>query len=148
MDTDSAHFLVKHENFIDNVDDNLKPIFQQLYNKHFDSSQKISGIWVKEGFFEKAHYIGEKSYVLSNDSNDDYVTHMKGLNQYFQKQFVEQKIDPQVNPIINYTIFQKSNDCLILKTCVSKNVFQTYVPIKRYFINATGSLPLDYVEKK
>ena len=80
--------------------------------------------------------------MLSNDSNSSYVAHMKGLNQHFQNQFVQQKIDPNEYPIIQYNIFQKTQDCLILKTCVSKNLFQTYVPIKRFFINATGSLPL------
>lgn len=142
MDTDSAHLLLKHKTFIDNVDDHLKQAFEKLFPKHFDSGNKISGIWVQEGFFEKAHYIGEKSYVLSNDSNTSYVAHMKGLNQHFQNQFVQQKIDPNEYPIIQYNIFQKTQDCLILKTCVSKNLFQTYVPIKRFFINATGSLPL------
>jgi hypothetical protein len=142
MDTDSAHFLLKHKEFIDNVDDQFKEVFQRLFDKHFDSGSKLSGIWVQEGFFEKALYIGEKSYVLSNDSNPHYLTHMKGLNQYFQHQFVQKRIDPQKNSVINYNIFQKSNDGLIFKTFVSKNLFRTYVPCKRYFVTATGSLPL------
>ena len=142
MDTDSAHFLLKHPKFIDNVDDEFKKIFQQLFNKHFDSGIKLSGIWVQEGFFEKACYIGEKSYVLSNDSNSYYLAHMKGLNQYFQHQFVQNNIDPQKTPVINYNIFQKSNDSLIFKTFVSKNLFQTYVPSKRFFVTASGSIPL------
>jgi hypothetical protein len=32
MDTDSAHFLVKRKDFVDNVDDNYKEICQRLYN--------------------------------------------------------------------------------------------------------------------
>jgi hypothetical protein len=146
MDTDSAHFLVKHQDFIDNVDDRFKGLFRQLFNKHFDSGSKLSGVWVQEGFFEKAHYIGEKSYVLSNDSNPHYLTHMKGLNQNFQHQFVRDQIDPQKIPVINYNIFQKSNDGLIFKTFVSKNLFQTYVPGKRYFVTANGSVPLNMTE--
>jgi DNA polymerase elongation subunit (family B) len=143
MDTDSAHFLVKHPDFIDNVDKPFKDIFRQLVDKHFDSGSKLSGIWVKEGFFERAYYIGEKSYILSNDSNPHYLTHMKGLNQNFQHQFVKNQINPQKYPVISYNIFQKSNDGLIFKTFVSKNLFQTYVPSKRYFVTATGSVPLN-----
>jgi hypothetical protein len=71
---------------------------------------------------------------------------MKGLNQYFQHQFVQKRIDPQKNSVINYNIFQKSNDGLIFKIFVSKNLFQTYVPCKRYFVTATGSLPLNMNE--
>jgi hypothetical protein len=67
---------------------------------------------------------------------------MKGLNQYFQHQFVHNNIDPQKTPVINYNIFQKSNDSLIFKTFVSKNLFQTYVPSKRFFVTASGSIPL------
>jgi hypothetical protein len=146
MDTDSAHFLVKHPDFIDNVDEPFKDIFRQLVDKHFDSGSKLSGIWVKEGFFERAYYIGEKSYILSNDSNPHYLTHMKGLNQNFQHQFVKNQINPQKYPVISYNIFQKSNDGLIFKTFVSKNLFQTYVPSKRYFVTATGSVPLNMTE--
>jgi DNA polymerase elongation subunit (family B) len=146
MDTDSAHFLVKHKDFVDNVDDNYKPIFQRLYNKHFDSGNKISGIWVQEGFFDKARYIGEKSYLLFNSDNSTYLAHMKGLNQSFQRQFVEQNIDPKHTSVINYNIFQKTSDFMILKTSMSKNLFDNYVPIKRYFVKATGSLPLTLSE--
>jgi hypothetical protein len=146
MDTDSAHFLLKHKTFIENVDDQFKDTFQKQFDKHFDTGNKLSGIWVQEGFFEKACYIGEKSYILSNDSNSHYLAHMKGLNQYFQHQFVQNHVDPQKNPVINYNIFHKSNDSLIFKTFVSKNLFQTYVPSKRYFVTATGSLPLDMSE--
>jgi hypothetical protein len=146
MDTDSAHFLVKHQDFVDNVDDNYKEVFQRLYNKHFDTGNKISGIWVQEGFFEKAHYIGEKSYLLSNDSNSTHLAHMKGLNQAFQKQFVEQNINPKETSFISYNIFQKTADFMILKTFVSKNLFETYIPIKRYFVTGTGSLPLMMTE--
>jgi len=146
MDTDSAHFLVKHKDFVDNVDDNYKAIFQRLYNKHFDSGNKISGIWVQEGFFDKARYIGEKSYLLFNSDNSTYLAHMKGLNQPFQRQFVEQNIDPKHTSVINYNIFQKTSDFMILKTSMSKNLFDNYVPIKRYFVKATGSLPLTLSE--
>jgi hypothetical protein len=146
MDTDSAHFLVKHKDFVDNVDDNYKAIFQRLYNKHFDSGNKISGIWVQEGFFDKARYIGEKSYLLFNSDNSTYLAHMKGLNQSFQRQFVEQNIDPKHTSVINYNIFQKTSDFMILKTSMSKNLFDNYVPIKRYFVKATGSLPLTLSE--
>jgi hypothetical protein len=71
---------------------------------------------------------------------------MKGLNQNFQHQFVQDQIDPQKIPVINYNIFQKSNDGLIFKTFVSKNLFHTYVPGKRYFVTATGSIPLSMTE--
>lgn len=140
------YFLVKHQDFVDNVDDNYKEVFQRLYNKHFDTGNKISGIWVQEGFFEKAHYIGEKSYLLSNDSNSTHLAHMKGLNQAFQKQFVEQNINPKETSFISYNIFQKTADFMILKTFVSKNLFETYIPIKRYFVTGTGSLPLIMTE--
>ncbi len=148
MDTDSAHFLLKHKNFVDNVDDEFKSVFKQLYNKHFDSGNKLSGIWVEEGFFDMAHYIGEKSYWLSNNDNTNYLTHMKGLNSQFQKQFIEKNININETPIIGYNLFQKSNDFLILKTYVSKNLFSSYVPIKRYFVNANGSLPLSMKENE
>jgi hypothetical protein len=67
---------------------------------------------------------------------------MKCLNQSFQCQFVEQNIDPKHTSFINYNIFQKTSDFMILKTLMSKNLFDNYVPIKRYFVYATGSLPL------
>jgi hypothetical protein len=71
---------------------------------------------------------------------------MKGLNQPFQRQFVEQNIDPKHTSVINYNIFQKTSDFMILKTSMSKNLFDNYVPIKRYFVKATGSLPLTLSE--
>jgi hypothetical protein len=56
-----------------------------LYNKHFETSSKISGIWVKEEFFDLGEYLGKKCYRLysENDQNNE-VIHMKGLNQHFQ----------------------------------------------------------------
>ena len=142
MDTDSAHFLVKHKLFANNVDINLRDNFISEYNKHFDSGPKISGIWVQEGFFQLANYIGEKSYTLSNYDDDNHLTHMKGLNQMFQEQFYNQKIDPKVKPYISYNIFMKSPDFLIFKTYMNKNLFTNYIPIKRYFVYALGSVPL------
>ena len=142
MDTDSAHFLVKHKLFADNVDANLRSKFTLEYDKHFDSGRKISGIWVQEGFFERANYIGEKSYLLSNSNNDNYLTHMKGLNSQFQEQFYKYNIDHIKNPYISYNMFYKSPDFLIFKTYMNKNLFTNYVPIKRYFVCAAGSLPL------
>lgn len=142
MDTDSAHFLVKHKLFADNVDANLRHKFNLEYDKHFDSGQKISGIWVQEGFFQQANYIGEKSYLLSNLNDDNHLTHMKGLNSQFQEQFYKYKIDHTKNPYISYNMFYKSPDFLIFKTYMNKNLFTNYVPIKRYFVCAAGSLPL------
>ncbi len=63
-------------------------------------------IWVNEGFFQKAKYIGEKSYVLYN--NDKTISHMKGLNRYFQERFVTDNIDTNLFPHIAYNIFQKN----------------------------------------
>jgi hypothetical protein len=142
MDTDSAHFLLKNKNFIDNVDENLKLEFKSQFNKHFDTGNKISGIWVQENFFDKAEYIGEKSYVLFNKDNLQYTTHMKGLNSKFQRNFFEQKIQPNITPAISFNNFFKSPDFVIYKTHLSKNIFSNFGPIKRYFVCANGSLPL------
>jgi hypothetical protein len=140
MDTDSAHFLLKHERFEDNVDENLKEEFCSLFNKHFENGDKLSGIWVEEGFFKSGTYIGEKSYVLSNENNT--LSHMKGLNSMFQNKFVTEKINPIEKPFISYHIMQKSPDFAIYKTFMNKNLFSNYIPIKRYFVYAAGSLPL------
>jgi hypothetical protein len=142
MDTDSAHFLVKYKLFEDNVDYNLRYKFNSLYNKHFETGNKISGIWVQEGFFELAEYIGEKNYRLYNTSNTTYVTHMKGLNQYFQEYYHKHNINPKENPYIHYNIFYKSADFLLFKSYMSKNLFTNYIPVKRYFVSESGSLPL------
>jgi hypothetical protein len=140
MDTDSAHFLVKHKNFEDNVDDNLKLEFNSLFNKHFEKGNKISGIWVEEGFFNSATYNGEKSYVLYSENK--VLSHMKGLNTMFQKKFVTENIVPSEKPNISYNIMYKSPDFAIYKTYMNKNLFTNYIPIKRYFVHAAGSLPL------
>lgn len=142
MDTDSAHFLVKYKNFIDNVDSNLQPIFKRLYNKHFETGNKISGIWVEEGFFNSGNYIGEKCYTLFNEDKTISVTHMKGLNSNFQNRFVKENIDKNIYPFISYNNFLKTADFIIYKSYFTKNIFSNYVPIKRYFISFTGSLPL------
>jgi len=141
MDTDSAHFLVKHKRFEDNVDENLKAQFSALYDKHFETGNKISGIWVVEGFFNSGEYIGEKSYKLSNENHT--LTHMKGLNSMFQKKFVDENIDPYKTPCISYHIMFKSPDFAIYKTFMNKDLFSNYVPIKRYFVCPAGSLPLN-----
>jgi hypothetical protein len=140
MDTDSAHFLVQHKRFEDNVDENLKKSFLQQFDKHFETGNKLSGIWVEEGFFESGTYIGEKSYVLSN--KETTLSHMKGLNTMFQQKFVNEKICPLEKPNISYNIMHKSPDFAIYKTYMNKNLFTNYVPIKRYFVYAAGSLPL------
>jgi hypothetical protein len=140
MDTDSAHFLVKHRKFEDNVDDNLKKSFISLFDKHFESGPKISGIWVEEGFFTSGQYIGEKSYVLSN--SEKTLTHMKGLNTVFQNKFVEESINLEKQTCISYNIMEKSSDFAIYKTYMNKNLFKNYIPLKRYFVCANGSLPL------
>ena len=142
MDTDSAHFLLKHKHFRDNVDYNLQHKFVRLFDKHFETGNKVSGIWVQEGFYDTAEYIGEKSYILYNKNDDRYLTHMKGLNTSFQNKYVKNKIDHKIAPYINYNIFFKSPDFVIYKSYMSKNLFSNYVPIKRYFISSTGSLPL------
>lgn len=148
MDTDSSHFLLKHPKFIDNVDENLQYEFQLLFNKHFESGNKISGIWVQEGFFTKANYIGEKCYILynenenKNENKNDNISHMKGLNNFFQKQFIEKNIAPKMLPNIAYNLFYKSPDFTLYKASYTKNIFTNYFPIKRYFVSATGSLPL------
>ncbi len=61
MDTDSAHFLVKHKKFEDNVDENLRNDFKKLFNKHFETGEKLSGIWVQEGFYNSALIYGQKN---------------------------------------------------------------------------------------
>jgi len=142
MDTDSAHFLVKHKLLENNVSPHLKPLFKSRFNKHFESGTKLSGIWVEEGFYECGEYLAEKCYRLYNKSNNQYLTHMKGLNVSFQKEYHESNIDPKKLPYLAYNIFFKSPDFLIFKTHMSKNIFSNYVPNKRYFISATGSLPL------
>jgi hypothetical protein len=142
MDTDSAHFLVKHKNFKDNVDSNLQFTFSYLFDKHFETGCKISGIWVQEGFFEYGEYIGEKCYKLCNESDEIYVTHMKGLNKFFQNKYLNESIDIKKTPCISFQTFVKSPDFTILKCVMSKALFNNYVPIKRYFIDSLGSLPL------
>jgi hypothetical protein len=142
MDTDSAHFLVKNSKFEDNVDKSLKLQFLNEFDKHFDTGKKISGIWVQEGFFELGEYLGEKCYRLYNDSDSHYITHMKGLSSFFQKQFHENNVNPKKTPFLSYNNFYKTSDFLIFKCNMSKNLFDNYIPNKRYFVSATGSLPL------
>jgi len=142
MDTDSAHFLVKHKEFKDNVDLQIRDKFEILFDKHFETGQKISGIWVQEGFFESAQYIGEKCYVLYDKKNNNNVSHMKGCNTHFQKVFIEENINIKQTPHISYNIFYKSSDFAIFKTYMNKDLFTNYVPIKRYFVSSSGSLPL------
>jgi len=142
MDTDSAHFLVKHKKLEENVNLSIRFMFQTLFNKHFETGSKISGIWVEEGFYENAEYIGEKCYRLYNLTNANYLTHMKGLNAHFQKEYHLENIDRTKLPFLAYNQFFKTPDFLIFKTHMSKNLFANYVPNKRYFISATGSLPL------
>jgi hypothetical protein len=144
MDTDSAHFLVKHKKFRDNVDFNLVSSFDRQYNKHFESGNKISGIWVEEGFFDTGEYVGEKCYKLYNENKDKYITHMKGLNSFFQETVIKSNINLKENPIIYFNQFVKSPNFIIYKSYMSKNLFLNYIPIKRYFIDATGSLPLKF----
>jgi len=141
-DTDSAHFALKNKNFIDNVDPDFRPQFARLYDKHFDTGKKISGIWVIEGYYKSGNYIGEKCYQLSD--NNEYLSHMKGLNNFFQKQIQKEHILIEKYPYINYNIFMKSSDFLIYKCFMSKNLFSNYIPIKRYFVFARGSLPLKF----
>lgn len=143
MDTDSAHIGLKYPNFIDNVDENLKQSFKNNYDKHFESGSKLSGIWVLENQYESANYIGEKAYVLGKN-NSNCTSHIKGLNSFFQKQYVENNIDKINYPTINYNTFQKSSDFVIYKTYMSKNIFSNYVPTKRYFVCANLSLPLKF----
>ncbi|MEI7487716.1 MAG: hypothetical protein WCJ72_09960, partial [Chryseobacterium sp.] len=141
MDTDSAHFLVKDKRFENNVDENLQTEFLSLFDKHFETGNKISGIWVEEGFFKSGKYIGEKCYVLSNENIT--LSHMKGLNSMFQSKFVTENIDIAKTPNISYHIMHKSPDFAIYKTFMNKNLFTNYIPIKRYFVYAAGSLPLN-----
>ena len=142
MDTDSAHFLVKHKKFEENVDSNLQCQFISEFDQHFDTGPKISGIWVQEGFYTSARYIGEKSYVLSNKENNSHLSHMKGLNSAFQAKFCDENIDTNETPYVSYNLFYKSSDFTIFKIYNNKNLFGNFVPIKRYFVCASGSLPL------
>jgi len=144
MDTDSAHWLVKHPEFVDNVTPMLKEKFQIEYDKHFETGNKISGIWVSEGFYEQAEYLGEKCYRLYNISDSQCLTHMKGLNEEFQKQYHQHDQDPRKTPYLSYNNFFRSPDFLVFKTHMSKNLFTNYVPNKRYFVFANGSLPLKF----
>jgi len=140
-DTDSLHILVHHKQLEDNIDENLRPSFLKAYDQHFEKN-KLAGIWVNEGFFTNARYIGEKSYILFNTETNKTVSHMKGLNRYFQERFIKEQIDPTMFPHISCNLFAKTVDFLIFKTNYTKNLFQNYVPVKRYFICASGSLPL------
>ena len=144
MDTDSAHFLVKHKILEYNVSPHLQPFFKKQFDKHFESGSKMSGVWVEEGFYECGEYLAEKCYRLFNKSDTNYLTHMKGLNTHFQKEYHEKNIDPKKAPFLAYNIFFKSPDFLIFKTHMSKNIFSNYVPNKRYFVSSNGSLPLKF----
>lgn len=141
MDTDSAHFLLQHKTFVENVNENLKISFQYLYNKHFETGNKISGIWVIEGFFETGEYLGEKCYVLST-INDHKVIHMKGLNPFLQQKYISENINVKNTSCISYNMFYKSPDFVLFKTHMSKDLFSNFIPYKRYFVSSTGSLPL------
>jgi hypothetical protein len=144
MDTDSAHLLVKHSEFVANVTPMLKEKFRLEFDKHFETGDKISGIWVSEGFYEEAEYLGEKCYRLYNLSNSQCLTHMKGLNAEFQRQYHQNNQDSNKTPYLSYNNFFKSPDFLLFKTQMSKNLFTNYVPNKCYFVFATGSLPLKF----
>jgi len=72
MDTDSAHFLVKHKILQEIVSHNLKPVFNKEFNKHFKSGSKLSGIWVEDGFNEYGEYLAK----MYNKSDDKYITHI------------------------------------------------------------------------
>jgi len=144
MDTDSAHFLLKHKILSENVDSNLRELFLNDFPKHFETGNKISGIWVHEGTFEYGEYLGEKSYKLYDKTNNSFISHMKGLNKNFQQKYVTENINIKKNPFIAYNIFMKSPDFLIFKSYMSKNLFSNFVPIKRYFVSALGSLPLKF----
>jgi hypothetical protein len=132
---------LKHKEFVDNVDPPLQKQFKILFDKHFETGNKISGIWVQEGFYKKGQYLGEKCYTLHNDNNN-FLCHMKGLNIFFQNKFIQEQIDIKKFPCINYNTFSKGKDFTIFKSYVSKDLFSNFVPIKRYFINGQGSLPL------
>jgi len=142
MDTDSAHFLVKHKQIENNVDDNLKLQFLSLFDKHFETGNKISGIWVEEGFFEHGEYFGEKCYRLFRANEHTYLTHIKGLNNFFQQKIQNENIVLKNTHNISYNAFIKTPDFLILKTHLNKNLYNFFVPVKRYFVCCNGSLPL------
>jgi hypothetical protein len=67
---------------------------------------------------------------------------MKGLNTNFQQQYHNENIDKTKTSFLAFNQFFKSSDFIIFKTHMSKNIFKNYVPNKRYFISATGSIPL------
>ncbi len=142
MDTDSAHFLVKYKDFKDNVDTHLQLSFKNLFHKHFETGCKISGIWVQEGFYTTGEYIGEKCYILKNSEDLNNLIHMKGLNNFFQNKYLADNINICEKPCIKYNIFFKSPDFVLFKSYMSKDLFSNYIPIKRYFVCANGSLPL------
>jgi len=141
IDTDSAHILLHHKDLIENIDPPLRDNFNLMYQEHFESTA-ISGIWVTEGFFHQATYIGEKCYIMNNTINNQTLSHMKGLNKMFQLNFVKNEIDRKVYSYIKYNNFEKTKDFLIIKTTMNKDLFSNYLPIKRYFVCASGSLPL------
>ena len=143
MDTDSAHFLLKHPRLEDNVDISLRQEFLRFYPYHFESGSKLSGIWVFENFMNTAEYLGEKCYRLYNkDHPEEFITHMKGLSTSFQNHYHTHNTDLKKTSFLAYNIFYKSPDFAIFKCHMSKNLFANYVPNKRYFVCATGSLPL------
>ena len=141
IDTDSAHILLHHKDLIENIDPPLRDNFNLMYQEHFESTA-ISGIWVTEGFFHQATYIGEKCYIMNNTINNQTLSHMKGLNKMFQLNFVKNEIDRKVYSYIKYNNFEKTKDFLIIKTNMNKDLFSNYLPIKCYFVCASGSLPL------
>jgi len=56
---------------------------------------------------------------------------------------VTENNNPKEKPYVSYNIMHKSPDFAIYKTYMSKNLFANYLPVKRYFISAAGSLPLN-----
>ena len=51
-------------------------------------------------FYEFGEYLAEKCYRLYNISDDKYITHMKGLNATFQKEYHESNIDRKKFPFL------------------------------------------------
>ena len=107
-------FFFKHPNIVENVDSNLQQSFSLYFDKHFETGNKISGIWVTEGTFENAEYLGEKSYYLFNTDDAKYLTHMKGFKTSFQQSYHEEKVNIKEKPFYFLLyFFQVSRFCIV-----------------------------------
>ena len=89
MDTDSAHFLVKHKILQENVSHHLKPFFSDNLTNTLKVDPKcLAYVSMNKGNIWQKNATDCITKVMTN-------IHMKGLNATFQKEYLESNIDPK-----------------------------------------------------